>query len=171
MAKKSILSKTYIQRLLIESYQNMCWHIEIEPRLVMQTKTGETSPLLLQIPQDAKAKHMYMYAVGVTFAEVIGMPTAALLISDSWYVDASKAPQAMSIPPSQHPARQNAIIVAGRTADNLVHSMVVHPYTIEQCRVVFDKTAHEVYEEKRGIEDTSSSILDAFFEGARTYKK
>lgn len=127
---------------------------------------------MLRIPQSstfgthcAETRARDLMLLGAQLREQGRGPKEAVLFSESWYVNAQQESAAMQMPPSEHPGRQEAIVVVGRSADNRRFTMVIQPFT-------WDKANHPIwlpiplaqYDEEHTGTSRAYGILDCLFD-------
>ena len=120
--------------------------------------------LPLMLPDTTEKKAQFFAKIGSYLYEKAMQPTEALFLSESWYVAVQEAPAVLEFPPSKHPARQEAIIAIGRSADNRQYTQVLQPFTKDKDnRLVWQATPIAVYDEKRTPDNGSAGLLDYLF--------
>jgi hypothetical protein len=89
----------------------------------------------------------------------------AVLLAESWYVDAAQSPGALAVAPSHHPDRQQAITLIGRHADHSRETQVVQPFRRDSDRQwVWEKRPLELYNQPVNQPGAAISLLDYLFE-------
>jgi hypothetical protein len=120
--------------------------------------------MLMDVPNTTEQRQAYFAKIGTRFRR-LGQPIqAAVSLAESWVVLAQQAPAALRIPPSQHPSRQEALVVIGRNADNTRTTQVIQPFTRNATsKPVWSAPAIAVYNESVAKGHSAQSLLDELF--------
>ncbi len=166
MAKRSILAKQEIHDILQAAKQWMRNGQCLKQLLLVQVAGDRFLHMPVNLEGDADAKSVQLFTIGASLHSQGLTPIAALLLSESWFVMPLETPAAMEFAPSKHPARQEAIIIVGRSADNKRYSQVIQPFTRdEREKPVWQPLLLESYDEPRTSHDGPTGILDFLFDG------
>jgi hypothetical protein len=166
MSKRSILSREEIDKILKVARDCMENGQCLKQLLLIQVAGDRFLHMPIHLEGDADAKSVQLFTIGASLHAQGLTPTAALLLSESWFVKPLEAPAAMEFAPSKHPARQEAIIIIGRSADNKRYSQVIQPFTRdEREKPVWQPLLLEDYDEPRTSHDGPTGILDYLFDG------
>lgn len=88
----------------------------------------------------------------------------AVMLFEGWYLSA-KAPDAHRTPPSQHPLRQEGLLIMGRNAANSRSTSVVQPFTRDdQNRPVWQELIVAEYNTPVTTSTRPIGLLDYLFE-------
>jgi hypothetical protein len=136
------------------------------PNLFLLSTGKELYSITLSLPDTAEQKalefnliRLQLQARGLSVHE-------AVLFSETWFVNAQDVPAVTQLAPSQHPARQEAIVAVGRSADNRRYSQVIQPFTRDKAsRPVWQPVLLATYDEPRTAQDGPTGILDFLFDG------
>lgn len=168
MSNRSILSKQEIDQILQVAKQCVEQGKCVQQLLLVHVAGDRFLQMPLHLEGNADTKALQLLTIGASLQAQGQTPSEALLVCESWFVEPLKAPAARRFAPSQHPARQEAIVIVGRSADNLRYSQVIQPFTRDQAnRPVWQPLLLAMYDELRTPQDGPSDILDALFEGFR----
>jgi len=166
MTQRSMLAKQEIDKLLAVAKRCAERGYAVGQILFLHVVDGRFLHMLLDFQGDAEAKAAQFLVLGRQLHEQGLMPLEAVMLSESWFVDAQKAPAALQLAPSQHPARQEAIVLIGRSADNRRYTQVVQPFTRDKSnKPVWQPLCLAAYDESRDALDGPTGILDFLFEG------
>lgn len=166
MSKRSILSKQEIDKIMHAARECMENGNCLNQLLLLQVARDRFLHMPLNLKGDADAKSVQLFTIGASLHAQGLSPHAALLLSESWFVKPLEAPAAMQFAPSKHPARQEAIIIVGRSADNQRYSQVVQPFTRDmRNKPVWQPLLFATYDEPRTPGDGPIGILDLLFDG------
>ncbi len=134
-------------------------------KVIAQFYSGEGVVVYLpDLPSDGDEKRRILYNLGIKLRAENGSIKEALFISEAWMVN-STSPDYDKVAPSNHPARMEVIVIAGRNEDNTRSAMALQP---------FDRDSKDtpIWKELDiSISDDASDlkfkgILDDLFEGA-----
>lgn len=121
------------QKVLLELLQQARLNLEkdgsLTPMLFVKLHTGEDLIGEIQLPDDSEQKRLMFSAIGRDIQAEHGSIEEAILLSEIWYVDAREAPNASQYPPSQHPSRQEAIVMVGRNKAKTRSAIVIQTFT------------------------------------------
>jgi hypothetical protein len=166
MSKRSILVKQEIDKLLQIAKQCAEQGHPIHQELILQVAGDQLLHMPLTLQGDAEAKASQFLVLGRQLHERGLAPCEAVLLCESWFVNVQTTPAALKFAPSEHPARQEAIVAIGRSADNRRYTQVVQPFTRDQAnRPVWQPLPLAMYDEPRTAQDGPTGILDFLFEG------
>lgn len=101
----------------------------LAPVLLLHYASGRRDQLDLSLPDTYEQKKHFFTRIGEHIRETRGVFTEAVLLMESWFVNAQEASGALHMQPSRHPSRQEAIVLVGRNTDNSRQSCVVQPFT------------------------------------------
>jgi hypothetical protein len=113
--------------------------------------------------KDHQQKQLVMSMIGKKLRSEVGDFTEAVMIVEGWYVGGQE-PGALSIAPSQHPARQEAICIMARNASNTRTTSVIQPFTRDaDNQPVWGKIPLAVYNASPGTSPAPMGLLDYLF--------
>ena len=126
----SLLTHSMVNDLLARACQNKEKDQQVEPMLFLVNDSKDLRILpLLDLAADADARRAQFYALGRQFPDT----REAVFICETWFVTADRTVDAFKVAPSDHPSRQEAIILAGRNRSNTQSIAIVKPFfMIEQ---------------------------------------
>jgi hypothetical protein len=166
MSKRSILVKPEIDKLLHVAKECIEHEQALQQMLFLHVAGDQLLQMPLTLTGDAEAKASQLLMMGRHLHERGLTPDEAVLLSESWFVEPWKVSAAMKFAPSKHPARQEAIVVVGRSADNRRYTQVIQPFTRDKTnRALWQPLLLAMYDEPRTPQDGPTGILDFFFEG------
>lgn len=126
--KSSLLSESSILGMLAEGRKNLEKDGSLVPMLFIELSNGQIIMSPLQMPDDTATKYRMFQDIGQKIRAQEGASEAALLIVETWYVDAKAAPDATKYMPS----RQEAIVLMGRNADKTRSAIVLQSFTKDE---------------------------------------
>ena len=106
----------------------------LQPRLYVHIAGDSTLEMPLCLPDAPEEKARYFFALGRQLHGRGLQPCEAVAVPESWIVNIQQAPAAMNFPTSQHPARQEAIVLIGRNTEGNRYSQVVQPLTRDKAK-------------------------------------
>lgn len=164
MLQPSLLAKPAIDMVLQSAKENIARDGNLEPVLFMRTGDGNTMILPLLLPDDFEQKVNHFLKLGRQLHEQHLAPNEAVFVSESWFVNVQETPAATRFRPREHPARQEAIVAIGRSADNRRFTQVVQPFTRDKAnRPVWLSMPVAVYNQARSAQDGPVGLLDYLF--------
>lgn len=164
MSKPSLLAQTMLEPMLKTARKNLECEGYLIPFLFAQLSVAGLRLVPLDLPQNGEQKRRYITGLGSLFRRRKQIVMAAVIVSDSWFVAAQKTPAALTIPPSKHPSRQEAITLIGRDAQNARATHVVQPYVRDACnRPVWSEPAIALYDEPVQAAGQFDDLLDYLF--------
>lgn len=167
MSNRSILAKEEIDKIMQVARECAEKDQCVQQLLLLQVAGGRFLHMPLNLEGNADAKSVQLFTIGASLHAQGLTPSAALMVSESWFVMPLEAPAAMQFAPSKHPARQEAIIIVGRSADNTRYSQVIQPFTRDKRnRPIWQPLMLENYDEPRTPHDGPTGILDFLFDGS-----
>jgi hypothetical protein len=165
MFNLSILTKPKVDKMLEVARQNVEQDGSLQPVLFLQLAGREVLHMPLSLPDTFEEKARYFLGVNFHLHKLGLTLRAAVFCAETWFVNAQNAPAAMKVPPSEHPARQEAIVAIGRSADNQRHTLVIQPFTRDKLnRPLWLPLPLAQYDEARTNQNRAYGILDCLFE-------
>lgn len=129
---RSLLNKeqllTFLQLARLRLEQNG----SLTTILMTSLHTGEVLVDGVQLPDDFVQKCLLLKSIGRKIREEHGGIREAVLVAETWYIDAHGAPNATRYRPSQHPCRQEAITIMGRGEDKGRTAIVIQTFTRDE---------------------------------------
>ena len=166
MSNRTILAKQEIDQIMQVAKQCAEQGGCVRQLVLLHVAGDQFLQMHLNLEGDADAKAVQLLTIGAGLYARGLTPSEALLVSESWIVNAQKAPAAMQFAPSQHPARQEAIVIVGRSADNRRYSQVIQPFMRDKAnRPVWQPRFLATYDEPRTAQDGPTGVLDYLFAG------
>ena len=164
MTNKTILGQRLVEATLRSARQELEREGVLQPVLYVLIVGDTALEMPLTLPDTPELKAKYFFGIGRHLSERGLQPREAVLVSESWFVAVQQAPAAMDFPPSEHPSRQEAIVLIGRSADNRRFTQVVQPFTRDKHnRPVWQAMPMAVFDETQTPEQSSTGLLDHFF--------
>ncbi len=161
---QSILDSEFLVRLFVVAKCNLEKDGRLYPVLFVVSRDGRLGTMLLHFPKDSSEKRAYMSKLGEHLRKEAGEIMEAVMLVEGWFVDARTAPSALKYPPSQHPAREEALTLFGRNARGTRSSSVVQLFSRgEGNRPVWGRIVNEAYNEPTSSDHWADSLLDCLF--------
>lgn len=165
MTTKSILVQKIIDAQLRAAKQQLEHNGALQPLLYVHIAGDTALEMPLSLPDTFEKRAGYFHAIGRQLHERGLQPSEAVLVSESWFVAVQEAPAAMDFAPSEHPSRQEAIVLIGRSADGSRFTQVVQPFTRDKHnRPVWQAIPMAAYDEPLPSGTGSAGLLDYFFD-------
>jgi hypothetical protein len=131
-SKSFLLEKATLLTLLGDGRRDIEGTGSLQPLLFIELSNGEGLVSSLEMPDDTEIKYRMFQVIGNDIREKNGTIKDAVLLSETWIVMANEAPDATKYMPSQHPCRQEAIVVIGRNADKTRSALVIQTFTRDE---------------------------------------
>lgn len=123
----SILSFENVQRILATAKENLKCDKFLQPVLFIQLATGEHLAAPVELSGTTAEKVFSIRRISYSLLEEGKTIEEAILLGEGWFV-AAKEPHELSVPPSQHPDRREAIFLMGRNAKKTRIISIVQPF-------------------------------------------
>ncbi len=162
MDHDSILAQPIASHLVRLAKGNLRQDGFLQPAAFLQVASGKRHVVELTLAKGDR--HEALFALGRTLRTRGMVVVEALILFESWFVNAREAPGATAIRPSSHPLRQEAVNLFGRDRDNRRRTAVIVPFRREARGLVFAKPTVEGYAEAGGPL-TFVGLVDDFFRG------
>lgn len=160
--KPAILGKAALLGLLKEARKNLEENGTLQPMLFIELGIGEGIICPLEMPDDSAVKYRMFEAIGNDIRERKGTIKDAVLLSETWIVMAKEAPDATKYMPSQHPCRQEAIVLVGRNADKTRSAIAIQTFTRDEHNApVWSEPQVMLSDSPQGL--AAEGVLDALF--------
>ncbi len=129
MENTSILDRPFVENILTTARHNLEMDGALVPMAFARLGDHLVVPVgLPDLPNDGDPKRMLLIGLGAKLRAQGQEINEAIMLVETWFVDGLKHPNAAKTRPSQHPARQEAIVVVGRNAANTRHTTVIQPF-------------------------------------------
>jgi hypothetical protein len=146
--KRSVLARSMVNNLLAEARQQKEYLQQVMP-VILLVDNGQLRVLKLpDLAADATARYAQFHAIGTQFSGC----TEAVFVGESWIAAAGS-----TVAPSEHPGRQEAVIITGRNRDNTRGVFATQVFTTENDRIIWQKPNITI---KPGI---AEGIVDLIF--------
>lgn len=166
MQQPSILTQAVIEPLLKTARQNLVRDGFLIPLLLVDLAAVAPVIVPLDLPTTSEQKQRYFRQLGVQLGRGGHSLQAAVMLSESWFVNAQQAPAVSRFSPSRHPCRQEAIVIMGRNADNTRVTQVITPFVrAENKQLVWGTSPIAVYDEPVKAAGKPIGLLDYLFSG------
>lgn len=145
---RSLLTQTHIDKLLARVCQNKEDDRQLMPVVFLANGTKDLRILPLpDLAADAGARRAQFYALGKQFPDT----SEAVFICESWIAPPH------GVAPSEHPGRQEALMLSGRNRDNTKGVFAKQVFTTDGERINWQAPAITL---KRG---SAEGIVDLIF--------
>jgi hypothetical protein len=162
----SILAEAFGARILRLARHNLEQDGVLAPALFV--KQPSHAPLLvgLKLPAEPAERQRYFLRLGHSLQRQGQRVVEAVLLMESWFVQSQPGRLDLSVRPSQHPARQEAIVLIGRNADHSRVTQVIQPFRRDsEQRLAWESCPQAVYDQPAGQGPRASGLLDYLFAG------
>lgn len=164
MEQRSILEKKMLEPMLVTARQVLQREGFLIPILLVNASTEGPQLLALNMPPTPEQKQRYFREIGSHFSHTGQVLHAAVMLSESWYLNYEKAPAASRFRPSQHPCRQEAITILGQNADKSRVTQLIQPFARDpNNRPVWADIPIAIYNEPAKIAGKPIGLLDYLF--------
>jgi hypothetical protein len=137
------LAAGFVERILKIAKKNMEQDGFVNPVLFLGQIDGRHFVMPLDLPPTAPDRVRFVQALGLDLLAKGMVLQEAVLIMESWMV--RRRELTLSIPPSQDPQRQEAIVIIGRNAAKTQTTMVLQPFVrTESGTIVWDEPIADV---------------------------
>lgn len=168
MSYNSLLAKEAADEIMRTARQNKVMDGEVSPALFLNIAVNNLIIMPVLLPGGSDSRTTYFVEVGRNLRRNGIMPSEALLLSEGWFVAVQETPAALKFPPSQHPARQEALFLVGRDAGDTRFTHVIQPMSMaDGQRPLWQPLAHEAYNLETAVDTRPYGLLDALFAGIR----
>ena len=134
-------------------------------KMFVRFHSGESFVVYLpDLPNDGDKKRMILYGLGTRLRAENGCIREALFISEAWMTNSTN-PGYYKVAPSEHPAREEVIIIVGRNEEKTLSIMAIQPFSRDsEDAPVWKELRISISEDRSKL--THEGILDDFFAGA-----
>lgn len=151
----SLLTQAKVNEVLARAYQLKQRDQVVPPIVLLATNTGKERILPLpEFSADALARQAQFQAIGQKYPDT----AEALFVCDTWMVIMGNAVGELDVPPSQHPNRQETLLVVGRNRDKTKTIVVNQIYTPAGKRFIWQTS--EISTEPGSLEGLVDFIFD-----------
>lgn len=164
--KRSLLRKELLLEMLEQARFRLEEHGSLTPILIIKLHTGEGLINGVQLPDDFVQKCLMLRSIGRKIQAEHGSIQEAVLLVESWYVSAHEAPDATKYPPSQHPSRQEAIVIVGRNEAKTRSAIVIQTFTRDEHNAPVWQAPNVNIVEPGTEGMAANGLLDYLFEDA-----
>ena len=127
-----LLEKKVLLNLLKDGRTSIEESGTLRPMLFIEMSNGAGIICPLMMPDESEEKYQMFYTLGKQIRSKLGSFQNAVTMLETWTVNAKEAPDATKYPPSQHPCRQEAIVLIGRNADKTCSAIVIQTFTKDE---------------------------------------
>lgn len=164
MSQSSLLTRAMLEPVLKTARRNLERDGCLAPFLFVQMSVAGLRLVPLGLPQTSEQKRRYLAHLGSSFCQHRQTISAAVMLTESWFVNVRANPVGPMAQPSKHPMREEAIIMVGRDANNARTTQVIQPFDRDaQNRPVWSKSLIAVYDEPVQTAGKSRNLLDYLF--------
>lgn len=162
---ETILTEENLRKFIAMEKRLLIQDGSLMPRLMVVNGSGERMMIgLADLPSDSDVKAIMLRAIGLKLRTEHGGIREAFFIAESW-MTTSKAPGSGKIPPSQHPAREEIILIVGRNEDRSRTAFAIQPFSRDDNGQPIWKEPTITLSQEQG-KLTFDGILDELFIGA-----
>lgn len=162
---KSILQEGFIHSILETARPSLEKDGSLAPVLFVDTGAPEVGVGLLSLANTLEEREAEFLRIGAQFRARQETIHEAVFLSEGWVVRPQEAPGGLRLPPSQHPCRQEAIVIVGRNAKATCHTCVVQPFNRNAAnQPVWRELSLATYNEPVEKGKRAVGLLDYLFE-------
>lgn len=165
--KRSLLSKSVIDGFVQAAQDNLQRDGHLEPMCFLRFTKDEVMgiPLSTLGPGDtAEERQQAMLRLRQQVSAAGAVVHEAVMLLETWYLEAKDTDPSCTVPPSEHRARQEAIVIVGRNTNQTRTTMVIQPFSRdEHKRLVWGEPPVAYYNQPPGGEHSFSGLLDFLF--------
>jgi hypothetical protein len=132
LEESNLLKEATLLDLLNKERSTLELNGAIQPMLYMELSIHKWIICPLEMPDNSVEKYRMFQTIGNDVREQDGAIKNAVLCCETWIVMAKEAPDATKYMPSQHPCRQEAIVLVGRNADKTRSALVIQTFTRDE---------------------------------------
>jgi hypothetical protein len=165
MNTASMLTKGIAESLLKVACENLERDGFLIPVLMLNiNEKGRLMHMLKALPNTPEQKQAYFAKIGAHYGYLGQLIREAVLLMESWMVQVQQAPAALRLRPSQHPCRQEVLMLIGRDAANSRSTQVIQPFTRDTTnKLVWSKPLMAIYDEPVKQGHSVQGLLDDLF--------
>jgi hypothetical protein len=146
---ESILARDFVDLILQGARENLNTHGSLVATVFARLDHGERAIIPLSLPETHEEKRFYFTLLGLSIRAMGRTISEAILVSESWYVEADKSSDPLQTAPSEHPNRKEAITLAGRDSRNQYFVFAIQPFHRDSHdRPVFESLFLKEYNEE-----------------------
>jgi hypothetical protein len=129
---ESILTAENVQQILKVAKENLMRDGAVQPVLFLHLTTGEHLVTPVELSGTTQDKIRYINHVGFSLWQSGKVVAEAIMLAEGWFVSAKESGLDLTVPPSQHPERREALVLIGRDADRTRITSVVQPFNRDE---------------------------------------
>jgi hypothetical protein len=122
----SLLNQETVEQILGGAKHNLITDGSVQPVAFLHCQNGERFVTPLRLAGEYEQRTGYMLTLGKKLKQEGKHLLEALMVMEGWFVEKPDFP--LTVRPSQHPARQEAIVLVGRDAKRTRYTSVVQPF-------------------------------------------
>ena len=161
----SLLTREFVESIIKIEKEALIEHGALIAKLHILHHSGKTIMVgLSQMPASGNKKRKMLQNLGMQLRAEDGSIKEALFIAESWMVKATN-PDCDKFAPSEHPAREEVIVIVGRNEEKSRSLMALQPFSRDRKGApVWKEPLISISED--GSVLTYEGILDDLFIGA-----
>lgn len=164
MHTPSILAKVFCEHIFTTARKNLEHDGFLAPVLFVNVGTSGPVIVPLKYSLSPQGKQRYFMELGIQFRILGQTILEAVMLMESWTVNAQTAPSVLRFPPSQHPSRQEAVVLLGRNATNTIVTFVMQVFTKgNNNHLVWGEMPMALYNKPAEMAARPSGLLDYLF--------
>ena len=161
---ETILSRDFVDAIMLGARENLAAQGSLDTTLFLRLDNGEQGMVPLSLPPTHDEKRLYFTFLGLSIMESGRQIQEAVLVSESWYVEAPQDAPIPSKSPGEHPDRKEAITLMGRDASAQHFVFAIQPFHRDsQDDPVFEPLAIEQFDAQPDRGYFATGLLDNLF--------
>jgi hypothetical protein len=126
---QSILDSRSIEEILRMAKKNLECDGHVAPVLFLQLQTGKQLMTPLHFPEITEERRRYLTGLGFALLRDGKILAEAVMVLETWFVRTKGNLAPLTMAPSQHPQRKEAVVLIGRNATKSRSVIVMQPFS------------------------------------------
>lgn len=160
----NLLRKAVLLDLLEASRKDLEEAGYLQPTLYIDLSNGQGIVSPLEMPDKSNKKYRMFHEIGKHICSTFGAIQDAVMVAETWTVSGKEAPDATKYPPSQHPCRQEAIMLVGRNADKTRSAFVSQTFTRDEHNALVWSEPKVILSDSGEEGVVAEGLIDALFD-------
>lgn len=162
----SILTRTHVNSIVTIAKANLEKDERLDAMLFVHyggLRSRHVIVPLADLPADSSQRPHYFFTLRARLRQEMGVIDEALFLSNIWWAPITSPQEVDAVAPSQHPGRQETIMLVGRNVTNTHQALLIQPFTRDRHNApVWDKVLVESYGQAGSLR--AIGLLDDFFD-------
>jgi len=168
---ESILQHDFVEAIMQGARENLLKDGRLEAALFLHLQGGKQGVVPLPLPPTHPEKKTYFTLLGFNLIKTGQVIQEAVLIAETWFVEAHNGAAPLDTAPSEHPQRKEAFTLVGRDAQAGQYVFALQPFHRDsRDQPVFEDVMFEQFFGPPDRANYSISLLDYLFQGNGNFK-